>query len=257
MSVSNTVNQFSMERFKLVMKRTIALNQRMWMIGFLSVAGFLLVIALLPFISGMFSVSLTGFAAVREAAIFFYMLGGLVLTSMIFNELHTPTKAFHFLTLPAKTLEKLGAAWFTGSVVYTIITMASIVVLSVLIETVKGINTGIWSTFYVFNPFTLEILSTILLFFFYQSIFLLGAVYFQKNNFLKSLLVIIVFSLGFIFLLNIGLLIFGLAQNEEFFVNIQFGSQLWFVYAKYATGAGLTLLFIWLSYLQLKNKQVA
>ncbi|MDX1641524.1 MAG: hypothetical protein R3220_07485 [Balneolaceae bacterium] len=257
MSASNPVNQFSMERFKLVMRRTIVLNQRTWFIGFASIAGFLLVIAILPFVSNMFNVARSGFAAVREPAIFFYMVGGLVLTSMIFNEVHSPTKAFQFLTLPSTTLEKLAAAWFTTTVIYTVITMASIVVLSIVIETIKGINTGVWSPFNIFNPFTAEILTTVLLFFFYQSIYLLGAVYFQKNNFLKTLLVIIVVSLGFIFFLNIGLLIFGLAQNEEFFINIQIGNQPWFVYLKYAVGTGLTLLFIWLSYLQLKNKQVA
>lgn len=246
-----------MERFRLVLKRTIVLNQRTWAIGFLSVGGFLLVVAILPFISNMFNVARPGFAAVREAAIFFYLLGGLVLTSMIFNEIHTPTKAFQFLTLPSTTFEKLTAAWFTGTMIYTLATMASIFVLSVIIETIKGINTGVWSSFFVFNPFTWEILDTILLFLFYQSIYLLGAVYFQKNNFLKTLLVIIVVSLGLIFFLNIGLLIFGLAQNEEFFINIQFGSLAWFVYAKYAIGTVLTLLFIWFSYLQLKNKQVA
>lgn len=257
MSTSNTINQFSMERFRLVLKRTIVMNQRTWAIGFLSVGGFLLVVAILPFITNMFNVARPGFAAIREAAIFFYMLGGLVLTSMIFNELHTPTKAFQFLMLPSTTFEKLAAAWFTATMIYTLATMASIFVLSVIIETIKAINTGVWSSFLLFNPFTSEIVSTILLFFFYQSIYLLGAVYFQKNNFLKTLLVIIVVSLGLIFFVNIGFLIFGLAQNEEFFINIQFGSLPWFVYAKYAIGTALTLLFIWFSYLQLKNKQVA
>lgn len=257
MSASNTVNQFSMERFRLVSKRTIVLNQRTWLIGFLSVGGFLLVVAILPFISNIFNVSQPGFASVRESAIFFYMLGGLVLTSMIFNEIHSPTKAFQFLTLPSTNLEKLAAAWFTGTVIYTVITMASIFVLSVLIETIKGINTGVWSPFLVFNPFTSEVGETVLLFFFYQSIFLLGAIYFQKNNFLKTLLVIIVVSLGFFFFLSIAMLIFGLAQNEEFFINIQLDAQNWFVYLQYTIGIGLTLLFIWFSYLQLKNKQVA
>lgn len=257
MSTSKSINQFSLDRFLLVLKRTIVLNQRMWVIGFLSVGGFLLVVGILPFISNMFNITRPGFAAVREPAIFFYMLGGLVLTSMIFSELHTPTKAFHFLTLPSTTWEKITAAWFTGTVIYTVVTMASIFVLSAMIETVKGINTGVWSPFFIFNPFTSEIFSTILLYTFYQSIYLLGAVYFHKNNFLKTLLVIIGFSLGFIFFFNIGFLIFGLAQSEEFFINIQIGSQPWFVYAKYIIGTGLTMLFIWLSYLQLKNKQVA
>lgn len=257
MSSINITNQFSVSRFQWVLKRYIALNQRTWLIGFLCVAGFLLAIAILPTISSMFNVDRPGFIAIRGLTLSLYSLGGLILTSMIFNEIHSPTKAFQFLTLPSKTSEKLFAAWFTGSVVYTLVSMAAIVVLSLLAEVIKGVNTGLWTPFNVFNPFTADVLSTILGFFFYQSIFLLGAVYFKKNNFIKTLLVVIVFVLGTLFVLNIGLLIFGLSQNQEIFFNIQLDAQRWFGVFKYVSGIGLTLFFIWLSYLQLKNKQVA
>lgn len=253
MSTSITVNQFSMERFQLVLKRTIVLNQRMWMTGFLSVAGFLLAIAILP----IFSSERSGFIAVQELSLFFYVLGGLALTSMIFNEIHSPTKAFQFLTLPSTTFEKLAAAWFTGSVIYTIAVFAGIFVLSVLIETFKGINTGYWGSMNVFNPLAPEAIDTVLRYFFYQSIFLLGAVYFKKNNFLKTFLVIVVVALGFLFFINIAILIFGLTRGDQFFLNIQLGHQAWFGYARYIAGVFFTLLFIWLSYLQLKNKQIA
>lgn len=257
MSETNVNNQFSMSRFLLVLKRYVALNQRTWLIGFLCVAGFLLAIAVLPTMSSMFSVDRPGFVAVRGLTLSLYTLGGLILTSMIFNEVHSPTKAFQFLTLPSTTFEKLLAAWFSGTVVYSVISLISIVILSVLIEVIKGINTGAWTPFNVFNPFTADVISTVLGFFFYQSIFLLGAVYFKKNNFIKTLLVIIVFVLGTIFILNIGLLIFGLSQNQDFFMNIQLDAQQWITPLKYILGIGLTLFFIWLSYLQLKNKQVA
>jgi hypothetical protein len=70
-------------------------------------------------------------------------------------------------------------------------------------------------------------------------------------------LVIILFVLGTLFFLNIGLLIFGLSQNQDFFVNIQLDAQQWITPLKYVIGIGLTLFFLWLSYLKLKNKQVA
>lgn len=257
MSTSSPVNRFSFTRFQLVLKRYVVLNQRTWLIGFLCVAAFLLLIAVLPTISNMFNVAQPGFIAIRELTISLYSLGGLILTSMIFNEIHTSTKAFQFLTLPSTTLEKLSAAWFTSSIVYTVISMISIVVLSILIELIKGVNTGIWTPFHIFNPFTSDVFSAILSFLFYQSIFLLGAVYFKKNNFIKTFLVIVVFVLGIIFVLNIALLIFGLSQNQEFFMNIQFDAQRWLTPVKYLLGVGLTLFFFWLSFLQLKNKQVA
>ena len=134
--------------------------------------------------------------------------------------------------------------------------MVAIFALSILVELVKGVNLGIWTPFNIFNPFTADVISTILGFFFYQSIFLLGAIYFKSNNFIKTLLVVIVFVLGALFVLNIGLLIFGLSQNQEFFLNIQLGT-LWLTPLKYIVGTIMTTVFIWLSYLQLKNKQVA
>ncbi|MDZ7721198.1 MAG: hypothetical protein U5K72_20415 [Balneolaceae bacterium] len=255
--MSTINNQFSISRFQLVLKRYVALNQRTWLIGFLCIAGFLLAIAVLPTISTMFSVDRPGFIAIRGLTLSLYTLGGLILTSMIFNEVHSPTKAFQFLTLPSTTSEKLFAAWFAGSVVYTVVSMVAIVALSLLIETIKGVNTGHWTPFNLFNPFSADVLSMVLRFFFYQSIFLLGAVYFKKNTFIKTLLVIIVFVLGTIFILNIGMLIFGLSQNQDLSINIQLDAQQWITPIKYILGIGFTLFFIWLSYLQLKNKQVA
>lgn len=256
MGDSETEKQFSMERFQLVLKRTIALNLRTWVIGFLSVVGFLLVMVLLPLMTGMSQETITGFTAVRGTAIFLYTVGGLILTSLLFNEVHTPNSAFQFLTLPATTLEKLVSAWFSGTVIYTVAAIASIVALSAIIETIQGLYTGLWSPFNLFNPASSDVLDSILQFFFYQSIFLLGAVYFRKNNFFKTLLVIIAISLGFFFFMSISMLIFGLSKNQEFFINIQMGSQPWVTYLSFTIGFILTLFFIWLSYLQLKNKQV-
>lgn len=266
MSTSSINNSFSIARFQLVLKRFIALNQRTWLIGLLCVAGFLFAIAVLPTMSDMMSVQRPGFINIRGLSLTFYTLGGLILTSMIFNEIHSSTKAFQFLTLPSTTSEKLFAAWFTGTVIYTIVSMAAIFALSIFVEVIKGINTGLWTPFYVFNPFSADVVSSILNYFFYQSIFLLGAVYFKKNNFIKTFLVIVVFVLGSFFFLNIGLLIYGLSQNQQFFVDIQLdelfingqlNARIWFTLLKYLLGVGLTFFFIWLSYLQLKNKQVA
>ena len=173
MSTTSMNNVFSVSRFQLVLKRFVVLNQRTWLIGFLCVAGFLLAIAVLPTMSDMLNVQRPGFIAIRGFTLSLYTLGGLILTSMIFNEIHSPTKAFQFLTLPSTTFEKLIAAWFTGSVVYTVVSMIAIVALSVLVEVIKGVNLGIWTPFNIFNPFAPDVISSILGFFFYQSIFLL------------------------------------------------------------------------------------
>ncbi len=258
MNRSASVSRFSLSRFKLVLKRYMVLNQRTWIIGFLSVGGFLLLISILPYISDMINLTGGGFSSIRDTAIFFYVLGGLLLTSMIFNEIHTPNSAFQFLTLPATTFEKLASVWFATTIVYTLAAISGIFVLSVIYETVEGINLGIWSRFSLFNPFQPQILSTILSYLFYQSIFLLGAVYFRKNNFLKTFLVIITFFLGLFFFVNIIVLIIGLSQFEGFSFGISLGpnAPTWLTILEYLVGFILTLMFLLFSYLQLKNKQV-
>lgn len=257
MNKSQTNNPLSFERFTLVLQRFRVLHQRNFLIGFLCVAGFLFLLGTFPTISGMVNLTRSGFYAIQDTAMFLYVWGGLIFTSILFSELHTSTQAFQFLTLPATSTEKLFSAWLISSVLYTILAMSGIFLLSVIIETVRGINTGAWTSFYLFNPFRADIFQTILSYFFYESIFLLGAIYFQKNNFLKTLLTIAAIMMVLFVTANIAFLIFGLTQSDSFFVNIQLGTEAWHITVLRIISFCLMSFFLWLSYLQLKNKQVA
>jgi hypothetical protein len=95
---------------------------------------------------------------------------------------------------------------------------------------------------------------------FYHSVFLLGAIYFRKNNFLKTLLVIITFFIGLFFIIAIaGLILSFMMFTESFSFEYQLieTAAIWQSFLTYLIGIFLIALFLLSGYLQLKNKQVA
>jgi hypothetical protein len=259
-------SSFSVSRFWLVVLRFWKLNQKNWLIGLLGAAGLIFSFWLLIGINLFSPAESAGpgqmvnpTAMISGPAMFFYLIGGLVLTSYIFYEIHTPVRAYQLFTLPASTLEKFMAAWFVSSVLYTIGVMVSIFLLSLMTETIAAFRFENWSLFTLFNPFQTEQMESIGNYFFYQSIFLLGAVYFRKNNFLKTVLVIITFFIGMFFIVAVlGLfLTFFVADQVSIDMDLsEMGGRIPVVIWQIGRLAfiGLMLLF---GYLQLKNRQVA
>jgi hypothetical protein len=251
---------FSMLRFQLIIKRFFVLNQKNWLIGFLGATGLLLSFWLLPVIFSGSASAQIHFQSIEGMSLFFYTAGGLALTSRIFFELHSSNNAFQFLTLPASTLEKFSAAWFVSSVFYTAAAVTAIYLLSIIIETISAIRFGFWGNFQLFNPFENDNLQRYASYFFYHSIFLLGAIYFKKNNFLKTLLVIITFFIGLFFIIAIGGLVLAFMMvTDDFSFEYQLleTAAIWQSLLTYLIGIFLIALFLLFGYLQLKNKQVA
>lgn len=253
-------SSFSIERFFLVLKRFFILNQKNWIVGILGAAGLIFSLWMLPVLFIDTPIELLGFKMMEGTAMFFYTVGGLVLTSRIFFELHSPATAFQFLTLPASTLEKFTAAWFISSVAYTLAAVAAIFLLSILVESISAFKLGIWDYFRFFNPFEADNLQRFAGYFFYHSIFLLGAIYFKKNNFLKTLLVIISIFIGLFFTIAIGGLILTFMMiTDDFYIEYQLleSAANWQSILTYFIGTILIVTFLLFGYLQLKNKQVA
>jgi hypothetical protein len=251
---------FSIVRFMAVLNRFFVFNQKNWVIGLLGAAGLVFSMWMLPvlFLDG--PVERIGFRMIEGTAMFFYVAGGLVLTSRIFFELHSSNTSFQFLTLPASTFEKFSAAWLISSVGYTAVAVAVIFLLSILIESISALKSGIWDNFRLFNPFETDNRHRFASYMFYHSVFLLGAIYFRKNNFLKTLLVIITFFIGLFFIIAIaGLILSFMMFTESFSFEYQLieTAAIWQSFLTYLIGIFLIALFLLSGYLQLKNKQVA
>lgn len=196
-------NIYNPKRQFLFVQRQFWLFQNRWLIAAAAIFGLLLIISVL---TALYNPS--GLYGVREFYNAVFVFGGLILTSQIFTELHAANRSYAFLTLPASTLEKLAGSWLFTSPLY-IATFYSITFIIYLLSFLISGQTFSFSYF-----FTPTLGHTIANYMVTQTIFLWGACFFRKNNFLKTLLALIVFfiCLG----LFSGLVSFFLFANNEF-----------------------------------------
>lgn len=258
MSTSANNGSFSMNRVRLLSNRYFLLNQKNWLIGLLSAAGILFTIWLIPVIITSGDTVPSFGSALSNIAIIAYMFGGLVIASSIFNELHSTNTCYQFLTLPATTTEKFLSAWLVTSVLYTIAVMLAIFLLSFSVESLGAIIRGSWAQFKLFNPFSADVADTVSSYFLYHSIFFLGAIYFRKNNFLKTVLAYITIVIGLLIFFSFVMLIFGLSYQGDVHINMQFNSisELVPAFLHSTFQILFTLLMLFLAFIQLKRRQI-
>jgi hypothetical protein len=114
---------------------------------------------------------------------FVIYVGGLIVTSMVFSDLHDRQKASLYLMLPCSNLERFLSKWFLTSIGYIFGTLA------------------LYSLFFLFNkqPFDLTQLDfwfSILKYMVFHSVILLGSITFKKYALLKTALFVWVFLMG-------------------------------------------------------------
>lgn len=249
------INQFSIQRLFLLMKRHSIINLKTWLVGLGAISGVLIVISLLQsYSSGLFNLS-----ALSTTGVTFIFIAGYLITSMAYNEIHTPARGQFYLMLPANTIEKLLSNWLITSFLYIIIATVFLTVILALASLLSSFlfNTGIE----IYNPFTNDGIKIMGIYVVTQSVFFLGALYFRKNNLLKTLLGIFVIQGIFsIIMVFAGWLILGEFNqvNEEsipadtmhfFTVNIPEIARtiFWVVTAPF---------FLIVSYFKLKEREV-
>jgi hypothetical protein len=150
----------------------------------------MIVVSLLQayFSTGYFNVS----ALVTTGQTFIFV-GGFILTSMAYNEIHTPARSQFYLTLPATTAEKLFSSWFITSIVYVIVTNLVLWFVLLLSNSIAHLA---WATPWdIYNPFAPTYTQLMAIYMATQSVFFLGALYFRKNNFMKTILSLFVISM--------------------------------------------------------------
>ena len=120
-------------------------------------------------------------------------IGGLIVTSMIFKEMHRKETSQNYLLLPASNFEKFFSRLLISTIGFAAITLIGVTAISYLSE---GVNTLIFKRHnQIFNPFTKTVWTLMAYYFVAQSIYFLGAVYFRKYNFIKTINVIFLFAI--------------------------------------------------------------
>jgi hypothetical protein len=203
-------NNFSINRLYLLIQRQLVVNKKNLLIAFAACFGTILTIFLLT-IYGSATVQYMPLIAISFSVIF---LGGYIFTSIGFNELHTPDKAYQYLTLPATTLEKLLSVWLLTSFIYIVVSMILIGIIALsgnLFALAIGAGTmgiGAFKQIPIFMMIGIYLIT--------QTIFLLGSCYFRKNNFLKTLFALFVFGMALAIYAGIN----GMIFFHSFNINI-------------------------------------
>lgn len=120
---------------------------------------------------------------------------GCIAASRVFGELHDKEKNEAFLLLPVSALEKTLVRLLTVSVFLPLVIIVLITVASVISEIITSLVFGLH--FAPFNPFAVSIWRIIGYAIIVQSLFFLGAAWFKKAHFIKTVLAIIVFGIVF------------------------------------------------------------
>lgn len=183
----NTNSYFDINRLGHLLIRQLRMSSQALWIGFAAVAGLVTFILSMTVIFGHEPLSFNAFFGVIMP---YFFAGGYVFTSTVFSELRTSHRGYLYLTLPASSLEKLTVSWLISSVLYVIASIAVLFIVNLLLIVVSTGLSGCHVP--VFNLFDPRILKIFAIYLVTQPIFLLGAIYFRRVNFLKTLLALFV-----------------------------------------------------------------
>jgi hypothetical protein len=249
-------NNFNINRLFLLLQRQLIVNKKNLLIAFAACFGTILFIYLLTiYTSG--TVIYEPLVALSFVVIF---TGGFIFTSIGFNELHAPDKAYQYLTLPATTLEKLLSVWLLTSIAYVSVSLVLTGVIALIgnmFAVVVGADTKSFSELLNF-----PILNLVWIYFIAQTVFLLGSCYFNKNNFLKTLLALFVLFLGLAFYAGLnGWIFFGssglnITREDSTLPVLYFMQHTLPILAKVVIGYLVGPFFLVTSYFVLKERQV-
>jgi len=249
-----TANILNFNRLILVLKRQLFINMKTWLIGLSAGAGLILLVALLNLISGPEFYTNN---AIESFGFTVFFIGGLIITSTIFNELHYPDKSLHYLTLPASALEKLISALVISILAYVVVGVFALLLVNVIVWILSLIIFGVGIT--VFNPFSSEIINYVIFYYiFMHSFFFLGAVYFRKNNFIKTALALFLIIITLVIFTSIfSYFIIGVGSyttdNRMFFIKIEDSGFIRF----YEVFRVVLIPFLWIvAYFRLKEREV-
>jgi len=187
----NKNSYFDINRIGYLLIRQLRFSSQTLLIGFGAMAGFIIIVLTLSVIFGKPEpVTKTFFGLVMP----FFFIGGYIFTSNIFSELRTSHRGYLYLTLPASTLEKLIVSWFISSVLYVAASIVVMFAINIISKSVVAIFSA--NQVPVINLFSHSVIRMYAVYMVIQSVFLLGAIYFRKANFFKTLLSLFVISIA-------------------------------------------------------------
>ena len=141
--------------------------------------------------------SVGSFEAWRFHTIFFpltLLIGGQIVTSLSFRELHNGGRGYMYLTLPASMLEKYATKLLLTTVGWTIAALLGYWLFSVIAAGLTSLLFGM--SHRIFDPFDKTVWWFVRLYLATQGVAFFGAVYFRKLHLLKTVLTLTAFGIA-------------------------------------------------------------
>jgi hypothetical protein len=174
-----------MHQFILLLKRQWFEHHNAWQIGVAVIAAITVFLFLLPWQWQ------TSFNGDTSHGIFLIMLfgGGTVFMSGILKDLGNKQRGTWLLNLPASAGSKIGVALAYGILGYLVVYFALFYGVKAIVIAILVRDNSSWGQFDLFSNGFYQFLFTFIA---YQSVILLGSVYFNKGQLLKTLLVMLI-----------------------------------------------------------------
>lgn len=215
-----TNSYFDITRLKHLFIRQLSFNYKVLLIATGSVVGLLLFIGTMMLVFSHRTIDQPVFLGLVMP---YFFIGGYVFTSIIFSELNSSHRGYLYLTLPATSLEKLFSAWIFSSVGY--ILFISIVLYIINFYYISVASFLSFKTVPLFNVFDSKVLKMFGVYLVTQSVFFLGAIYFRRVNFLKTLLALFVVVVFIGIFTNVFFRIVFFRDDVNNFLSVLFNHQ--------------------------------
>jgi hypothetical protein len=187
-----TNNFFCFKRAILLLKRILFIHKKSLIIGVSVYLGISLLLTLIFINEGHFNPQ-----SIKYSSFIFMFIFGFVFTNSINKEIHKPSKAFSFLTLPVSHFERLLVTWLVSSLLYTAIYTF---IIYYVIE-LSSYYTYLYANTKVYTPAFSGILKLSLYYMVFQAAYFFGSIFFKKGQFIKTSLSIIILCTVIIFLM--------------------------------------------------------
>jgi len=206
------MNNFSFRRLGLLLRRDASAGYKSVFIAMAAVGGFVLLVSVVS--------ALGRELGPIHGPMYFPLLflGGYIVTSLTFKELHLNGHGVFYLALPGSALEKFLSKLLVTSLVYAFGSLFFYTAVSAAAEGINRLVFGYGHPF--FNPFTRTTLIAIAGYIVTQAVFLVGSIYFRKLAFIKT---------------NLYLWLFGIA------VAVIVALITWAIFHDYAVGSRIDL----------------
>jgi hypothetical protein len=180
--VMRSTNQFSPKRIFLLTKRDLLTHYHTIFIISVAAAGFVI------FASFISALNRGGETFHLRMYFILLYLGGFIISSRAFREAYNSQRCYSYMTLPVSPLENFVERALLTSLGYVLGALGVYLLIALISESLNRILIGY--THLLLNPASRAYLIGTAVYVVIQGIFLAGAVFFRKNAFIKTILMV-------------------------------------------------------------------